>query len=155
MKKLIAILALISGTAQALPSTLTIGYQGEGQVDASTAGCTAFVKDVTAWDGVSLDQGISKVCAARRNHVDAYEALQESYNQFTKTIATDNRLNAEKAVISIQRLMKNCVEFRTALTTGGHNVSIDIIPNEIASECLKLGRRLLDEQSIKYMGALQ
>ena len=71
---------------------MTIGYEDEGKVDASVAACTAFVKEVTEWNKAETDRGIKTVCAARKRHVDAYQALQTSYKALIKAFGEDRRL---------------------------------------------------------------
>ncbi len=62
-----------------VPEHVRIGYDGEGTVDASTASCEAFVREVVYWDEAEIKRAIKEVCDARRRHIEAYEALQENY----------------------------------------------------------------------------
>ncbi len=43
-------------------------------------------------------------------------------------------------------LVKTCISHKSSLTTGGHNIRIDIITNEIAASCLTLISNLLREE---------
>jgi hypothetical protein len=42
-------------------------------------------------------------------------------------------------------MVKGCINHKTSLTTGGHNIMIDIIPNDIATACLNIGKSVLDD----------
>ena len=39
--------------------------------------------------------------------------------------------------------MKACLDHKFGLTTGGHNIMIDVIENDIVTACLTLGSNLL------------
>ena len=45
-------------------------------------------------------------------------------------------------------MVKDCIDHKTSLTTGGHNIMIDIIPNDIATACLNLGKTVLDNETL-------
>jgi hypothetical protein len=133
-----------------LPEKLTFGYESEGEVDASPAACEATVRELVEWDEAAVQQATKDVCAARKAHVDAYQAIQQSYKDFAKTFGEDTRLNTGEAVEHFQQLVKECIDHKSGITTGGHNIAIDIIPNQIAAACLDLGKRLLDEETAWY-----
>jgi hypothetical protein len=38
------------------------------------------------------------------------------------------------------------MEHKTSLTTGGHNIMIDVIENDVAARCLALGTSMLREE---------
>jgi len=44
------------------------------------------------------------------------------------------------------------MDHKFGLTTGGHNIMIDIIENDIAAQCLTLGSNLLKDETEKYNG---
>ena len=44
-------------------------------------------------------------------------------------------------------MVKACIDHKSGLTPGGHNITIDIIPNDIAARCLEMGRKVLDEET--------
>jgi len=136
--------------AAGLPDKLTFGYEYEGEVDASPKACEATVREVVEWSDEEVKRATADVCAARKSHVDAYAAIQQSYKEFAQTFGEDTRLNTSEAVEHFQQLVKECIDHKTGITTGGHNIAIDIIPNQIASECLALGKRLLDEETAWY-----
>ena len=51
---------------EAPPERLTIGYEGEGKVDASWQACLASVKeDTEGWSKTDIESGARKICAAR------------------------------------------------------------------------------------------
>jgi hypothetical protein len=59
-------------------------------------------------------------------------------------------LNLPAAVASFKVLVKACMDHKFGLTTGGHNIMIDIIENDIAAQCLTLGSNLLKDETAKY-----
>ncbi len=134
----------------AAPDRLVIGYEHEGQIDASAQACLALVKEITEWDKAATEKGAKEVCAARKQHVDAYAALQANYRNFVKAFSADRRLNLPGAVDNLKILVKACIEHKFGLTTGGHNIRIDIIDNDIATQCLVLAGNLIKEETAKY-----
>ena len=79
----------------------------------------------------------------------AYRDLQKKYQRFLKTAAEDKRLNSAAAIENIRTMFKACVDYKWNMTTGGHNIAIDITSNEIVDTCLRLTSRLLDETSYR------
>jgi hypothetical protein len=154
---LIAFSAL-SQTAQAedaVPSTLVIGYEDEGKVDASPQACLANVKEITEWDKAATERGAKEVCVARRHHVDAYADLQKTYKVFVEGFSKDRRINLPEAVANLKTLIKACMDHKRGTTTGGHNIMIDIIENEIDAGCLTLANNLLKDENAKLEKALK
>ncbi len=47
-------------------------------------------------------------------------------------------------------MVKECIDHKSGITTGGHNIGIDIIPNHIAASCLDWGRRMLEDETAWY-----
>jgi hypothetical protein len=133
-----------------VPDTITIGYDNEGKIDASPQACLANVKDVTEWDKAQTEKGAKEVCAARKRHVEAYAALQANYKNFVKVYSVDRRLDLPAAVSNFRILVKACMDHKFGLTTGGHNIMIDIIENDIAAQCLVLGSNLIKDETAKY-----
>jgi hypothetical protein len=154
--KIAVVLAVALGCADfaraetAVPDSITIGYDNEGKIDASPQACLAHVKEITQWDKAQTEKGAKDVCAARRRHVEAQAALQANYKNFVKAFSVDRRLNLPAAVASFKVLVKACVDHKFGLTTGGHNIMIDIIENDIAAQCLTLGSNLLKDETAKY-----
>jgi hypothetical protein len=136
--------------AAAIPQNLTLGYEHEGKIDASPQACLAFVKEITEWDKAQTEKGAKDVCAARKRHVDAYNQLQTTYKSFVKAFSVDRRLNLPGSIVAFKALFKACLDHKFGLTTGGHNIMIDIIENDIATSCLILGNNLLKEETAKY-----
>jgi hypothetical protein len=133
-----------------VPDRLIIGYENEGKIDASPQACLAMVKEITEWDKAQTEKGAKEVCVARRRHVDAYAALQASYRNFVKAFSADRRLDLAGAVTGLKALVKDCIEHKHGLTTGGHNIRIDIIENDIVSDCLILANNLIRDETAKY-----
>ena len=155
LKATLAVLAslLVIGVTRAetaVPDRLTIGYDHEGEIDASPQACVATVKEITEWDKAQTENGAKDVCAARKRHVEAYAALQGNYKNFVKAYSVDRRLDLPAAVSNFRILVKACMDHKFGLTTGGHNIGIDIIENDIAAQCLTLGSNLLKDETAKY-----
>lgn len=131
---------------------LMLGYEEEGKVDASPHGCAKYVKNEVEWSKSDTARGIRNVCAARRSHVHAYQALQNKYKSFLEAIDKDKRLNVTAAVTNLKALFKACMDHKWNLTTGGHNIGIDITTNKIAAACLTLGAKLLKDESTQLKG---
>jgi uncharacterized protein len=123
---------------------LIVGYDEEGKIDATLEGCIRYVKEMTLWDKAAIEQGAREVCAARQRHVEAYEQLQRSYRNLMVKMATDRRLDREEATAQFRKFVRSCIDYKLQITTGGHNIGIDIISTEIASACLSQGAKLLD-----------
>ena len=130
-----------------LPAQLTFGYDEEGKVDASPAACEAVVKEVVEWGPEETKRAVKDVCAARKRHADAYAAIQKRYKALVKEIEPDHRIDPASAVTAFQAMVKACIDHKSSLTTGGHNIMIDIIPNDIAAACLKIGKTVLDDET--------
>lgn len=155
LKATLAVLAsiLLIGVTHAetaVPDRLVIGYDNEGKIDAGPAACLASVKEITEWDEAQTEKGAKQVCAMRKRHVEAYAALQSNYKNFVKAFSVDRRLNLPSAVSNLKTLIKACMEHKSGLTTGGHNIMIDIIENDIAAQCLTLGSNLIKGETAKY-----
>jgi len=86
-------------------------------------------------------------CPAFPPHVAAYAAIRKSYKALAKQIGEDNRLDTAAAVTSFGAMVKACIDHKSNVTTGGHNIMIDVIPNDIAARCLDMGRKMLDEET--------
>lgn len=85
----------------AMPETLVIGYDEEGKVDPSAAACRAFVEETVEWDKAEMDQAVRDVCAHRRRHADAYEALQSAYVGFRGVLQDQPRFDGPAAARNI------------------------------------------------------
>jgi hypothetical protein len=138
-----------------VPSTLVIGYENEGKVDAGPQACLADVKQITEWDKAATERGAKEVCAARKHHVDAYADLQKTYKVFVDGFSGDRRLSLPEAVASLRTLIKACIDHKRGITTGGHNIMIDIIENEIDAGCLSLADSLLKDENAKLAKAMK
>lgn len=158
-----AVIALIAACAlgqaaraeDVVPSTLVIGYEAEGKVDAGPQACLAAVREVTEWDKAATEGGAKDVCAARKHHLDAYADLQKTYKVFVEEFSKDRRLELANAVASLKTLIKACMDHKFGITTGGHNIMIDIIENEIDAGCLTLANNLLKDENAKLAKAMK
>ena len=125
---------------------LVVGYEGEGKVEASAEACLKFVEDTTQWTDAQTKQAADKVCEARKRHKEAQDALGAAYQRFRVNFA-DRRLDPEQSIAQFRTMMKSCIEHKLRLTTGGHNIMLDIIPNEIAASCLEIGAQMLSNEA--------
>lgn len=133
--------------APPMPETLVIGYEQEGHIDASESACRAFVTEMVEWDKDEMDKAVKDVCAARQKHADAYAAFEAAYGKFRSALLKQIRFDGGAAAQALAHLVKSCIDMKWALSTGGHNVRIDIVPNEIAVECLTLGREIVVKET--------
>jgi hypothetical protein len=140
---------------ETVPSALIVGYEDEGKVDASPQACLAHVREVTEWDKAATERGAKEVCAARKHHVDAYADLQKTYKVFVDGFSGDRRLNLPEAVANLKTLIKACVDHKSGITTGGHNIMIDVIANEVDAGCLTLANNLLKDENAKLAKAMK
>jgi hypothetical protein len=130
-----------------MPETLVIGYEDEGKVEATDKVCRAFVVDMVEWDKAEMEQAVKDVCAQRQKHIDAYAKLQAAYSDFRAVISEQTRFDGAAAARHISALIKNCIDMKWALSTGGHNIGTDLVPNFIATTCLDLGHDLLQKET--------
>jgi hypothetical protein len=137
----------------AVPSELIIGYDSEGKVDPSPQACLAHVKEVTEWDKAATERGAQQVCAARKRHADAYAALQSNYKAFVEAFSQDRRLNLPEAVSNLKTLIKACMDHKFGITTGGHNIMIDVIENDVNAGCLTLASNLIKDETTRFTKA--
>jgi ABC-type amino acid transport substrate-binding protein len=129
-----------------LPERLLIGYEGEGEVDASPQACVATVKSVADWTDEDTKVAARKQCAARRRHVEAYEALQTNYLTLMGLLAQDIRTQPADAAENLKIMVKACIDHKYGITTGGHNIMVDVIENDIAAKCLNRAANMLDAE---------
>lgn len=148
----VALSAPLRAADEPMPKTLVIGYDEEGKVDGSEDSCRAFVVETVEWEKPEVDQAVRDVCAARKRHVDAYASLQSAYQKFRAELAEQTRFDGASAARHLGQTIKSCIDHKWDITTGGHNIRLDIIPNEIAAECLDLGRDLLNKESAELRG---
>ena len=53
---------------------------------------------------------------------------------------------------SFEAMVKACIDHKANVTTGGHEIRIDVIPNDIAARYLDMGRKMLDEETAWLTG---
>ncbi|MES1180103.1 MAG: hypothetical protein ABUL43_02790, partial [Hyphomicrobium sp.] len=104
-------------------------------------------REMVEWSDEQTKKAIQEICAARKRHVEAYAAIQKSYKALLKHIEADRRLDPAPSIAAFEAMIKNCIDHKSGINTGGHNIYIDIIPNHVAAECLKLGKDLLDDET--------
>jgi hypothetical protein len=127
-------------------NNLTIGYQGEGKVDGSSKSCRELAQS-PFWTEDQIRQGADEVCDARRHHIEAYQKFQTAYGRLAKILIADRRLNLVAATDQLKQFVRSCIDHKIYITTGGHNIMIDIIPNRAAAECLYLSAQLLTNEA--------
>jgi hypothetical protein len=91
----------------------------------------------------------------RKHHLDAYADLQKTYKVFVEEFSKDRRLELANAVASLKTLIKACMDHKSGITTGGPNIMIDIIENEIDAGCLTLANNLLKDENAKLAKAMK
>lgn len=129
------------------PERLIIGYDGEGTIDASSPACVADVKAETAgWSKKDIEEAARKQCAARKRHVESYEALQSNYRTLMGLLAEDAHTQPAEAAEQLKMMVKACIDHKSGVSTGGHNVMVNVIENDIAAKCLTLGANLLRDE---------
>lgn len=133
----------VRADAPPMPATLVIGYAHEGHVDATEASCRTFVTEMVEWEKEDMERAVRDVCAARQKHLDAYGAFQAAYGKFRSALQKQIRFDGGAAAKALASVVKSCIDMKWALSTGGHNVRIDIVPNEIAVGCLDIGREIV------------
>lgn len=133
-----------------MPETLVIGYEDEGKVEATDKACRAFVVDMVEWEKAEMEQAVKDVCAHRQKHIDAYAKLQAAYSDFRAVISEQTRFDGAAAARHVAALIKNCMDMKWALSTGGHNIGTDMVPNFIATTCLDLGHDLLQKETENF-----
>ncbi|WP_295559156.1 hypothetical protein [uncultured Hyphomicrobium sp.] len=135
-----------------MPKTLVVGYDEEGKVDASEAACRVFVEEVVEWEKPQMDQAVRDVCEVRKRHADAYAALQKAYQDFRAELVEATRFDGPAAAKHAGQMIKSCIEHKWAISTGGHNIGIDMVPNTIDADCLTIGRDLLVKETAYLKG---
>lgn len=144
----VAVVILIASTGLSVPSDrrvssqdhLTVGYEGEGKVDNSFEACMAVAS------GMGIEAA-HKVCDARNRHIVAYQRFQTAYARLGKILSADRRINLVAAMDQLKQLIRSCISHKLYITTGGHNIMMDIIPNEAAANCVSLGADLLTSEA--------
>jgi len=152
---LTASLSGLAGAKEAPPERLTIGYEDEGKIDASPQACLTWVNEETeGWSKTDLEKAARKTCAARKRHVEAYAALQSNYRTLMELLAQDVRLSPADAAANLKIMVKACIDHKFGITTGGHNIMIDVIENDISARCLTLGSNLIKDETTRFRKAL-
>ncbi len=93
-----------------------------------------------------------KVCDARMRHVAAYERFQSAYARLTTVLEKDRRINLLAATDQLKQFVRSCIYHKIYITTGGHNIMMDIIPNEAAADCLELGANMVMTEANELSG---
>jgi hypothetical protein len=153
MARILLSIALITGLgvgfalADPPPERLIIGYDDEGEIDASPQACVAHVEAETeGWSKKDVEEAAQKQCAARKRHLESYEALQSNYRTLMGLLARDVRTQPADTAANLKIMVKACIDHKFGVTTGGHNIMVDVIENDIAAKCLALGANLLRDE---------
>ena len=151
---LVTLLASLSGTpsANALgdppPEHLIIGYPFEGEIDANAQKCIADVTaETTNWRKEEIGAAARKQCDARKRHVASYKALQSNYHLLMGLLnLRSGHTMADQAAASMKALVNDCISHKEGVSTGGHNVMVNVIENDIVAKCLDLGANVMREE---------
>ena len=140
------------------PTSSTFGYEDEGKVDASPAGCEAVVKEIVEWPEPRYADAIKDVCGARKRACRGLcrdpEELQGASPSRSARITGSTRPPRSQ---HFEAMVKACIDHKSNVTTGGHNIMIDVIPNDIAArlpgygqEHARRGDDLADDRPEKH-----
>lgn len=154
MGRLLLLIALLASSpggtfAQAAPppERLVIVDDDEGKIDTSSQACVANVKAETqGWSNKDIEEAAQKQCAARKRRLEAYQALQSNYRTLMGLLAKDVRLQPAKAAENLKSLVKACIDHKSGVRTGGHNIMVEVIENDVAAKCFALGANLLRDE---------
>ena len=156
---LIACMLLVGAASQVqaledagAPKTLTIGYEGEGKVDASPATCMTIAQDVEGSRG-GVKEAANEICEARQHHIDAYNAMQDSYRKLIAAATDDGGLHPAQAAAGLKAMVKACIDHKFGLVETGRRSVIVMMPDEVAASCLELGRKIVDTEIAAINGA--
>jgi hypothetical protein len=138
-----------------IPNTLTFGYEGEGQADASPASCLAYAKNFEGSHQTDMKAAAKEVCDARQHHIDAYAAVQKSYRRLVDAVGGDGGVHAADAARAFQTMIAACIDHKSDLVHPGRQEMLDVIPNEIATRCLELGKRVLEDETTFLAGDVE
>ena len=61
-------------------------------------------------------------------------------------LARDVRTQPADTAANLKIMVKACIDHKFGVTTGGHNIMVDVIENDIAAKCLALGANLLRDE---------
>jgi len=62
-------------------------------------------------------------------------------------------LNLPEAVSNLKTLIKACMDHKFGITTGGHNIMIDVIENDVSASCLTLASNLIKDETTRFTKA--
>jgi polar amino acid transport system substrate-binding protein len=137
---------LIIGSSDSNASLPSDAYDDE-DVEHLVQKCVAdAAQDAEGWSKKDIEEATRKQCAARKRHVEAYEALQGNYRTLMGLLAQDIRTNPADAGAQLRAMVKACIDHKSDVSTGGHNIMVDVIENDIAAKCLALGANLLRDE---------
>ena len=137
---------LTIGSSDPNASSPSDGYNDE-DIDHLVQRCVADAAgDTEGWSKKDIEEATRKQCAARKRHVEAYEALQANYRTLMGLLAQDIRTEPADAAAQLRIMVKACIDHKSGVSTGGHNVMVDVIENDIDAKCLALGANLARDE---------
>jgi len=137
---------LIIGSSDSNASSPSDAYNDE-DVNHLVQTCVADAAgDTEGWSKKDIEEATRKQCAARKRHVEAYEALQGNYRTLMGLLAQDIRTQPADVAAQLRVMVKACIDHKSGVSTGGHNIMVDVIENDIAAKCLALGANLLRDE---------
>lgn len=144
---LASLLAMARVTAADSPPERLIVGDDEGKIDTSPQACIAHVKAETdGWSKEDIEEAAQKQCAARKRHLESYEALQGNYHTLMGLLAQDVRTQPAEAAEKLKIMLEACIDHKFDVSTGGHNIMVEVIENDVAAKCLALGANLLRDE---------
>jgi polar amino acid transport system substrate-binding protein len=137
---------LTIGSSDSDASSPSDAYDDEG-IGHLVQTCVAdAAEDTEGWSKKDIEEATRKQCAARKRHVEAYEALQSNYRTLMGLLAQDIRTQPTDAAANLRIMVKACIDHKSDVSTGGHNIMVDVIENDIAAKCLALGANLAHDE---------
>jgi hypothetical protein len=147
---MMVVLTTVTFGQNILPEPLMIGYPEEGKVSGSWEACTTFVREgVPGWTEEQIQQGIRRVCVARNRHIVAYKQFQSEYKRFVAVMSHFHKITMSDVAEAMRKLIKDCMAYKATLSAHAHNISIDVVSNEEAADCLNVGADIIRHDADK------
>jgi hypothetical protein len=83
-----------------------------------------------------------------------HHLLSQSVRRFEAAVVDLFAHQLREAVSNLKTLIKACMDHKFGITTGGHNIMIDVIENDVSAGCLTLGSNLIKDETTRFTKAL-
>ncbi len=136
-----------------MPSTLVIGYEGEGSRRRVEEACRSFVLETVEWEKAEVEQGRKgRLPASVSDTSRPMPRSRPPTRSLPHALHEQTRFDGTAAAAHLASMLRSCMDHKLELTTGGHNVGIDMVPNGIAAQCLRLGTDFLTAETQQIRG---